>query len=395
MPTPVRAALLAAVLATCATAASASAAAPPEIHAHRGGTVVEGKARFAEETLAAYAHAARDGFVLEVDAKLTRDGVPVAIHDATLGRTTSCSGEVRSFTRAALRACRPDVLGSPGGGVPTRQVSPRGFIPTIAEVLELARLTGAKVNLEIKNVPTDPDFDTTSAYADRVMDVVVAAGLPRSQLLIQSFIPANLDVAKRRLPRVATSVLALAATPEGIELARTAGYRWISPRWPFAPAFVRDAHRLGRLVAPYTLNERAQVRAAGRAGVDAVITDDPLMAARALGVRPVRALRVRLRRRAGRVEVEGRLVPPRGVSARRGCSGVVTLRVVGANRTLHANRTRLARDCLVKVAVPVPRGAPARLLATVGFGGNSRLLPRLNGPRPVPREVPRAVPHTD
>src|SRR3954451_18931345 len=188
------------VAAVCAglTAAPAAAKAPLEIHAHRGGTVSNGKPAFTEETLEAYKHAAANGFVLEVDAKLTKDGIPVAIHDATVDRTTGCTGEVRTFTLAALRACRPDVLGSPGGGLRTRKVKPRGRIATIAEVLELARLAGARVNLEIKNLPTDPDWDPTSGYANRVMDAVEAAGLSRSQILIQSFIPANLDVARKR-----------------------------------------------------------------------------------------------------------------------------------------------------------------------------------------------------
>ena len=124
------------------------------------------------------------------------------------------------------------MLGSPGGGLATRSVSPRGSIATIAEVLELARLTGAKVNLEIKNVPTDPDYDPTPAYANRVMDVVLASGLPRSQLLIQSFIPANLDVAKRRLRGVATSLLTFTSDQSVIDLADSSGYRWLSPQWP-------------------------------------------------------------------------------------------------------------------------------------------------------------------
>ena len=216
-----RAALVAAVLGACLAASAAAQAAPPAIHAHRGGTVHDGKPTYAEETLDAYRSAATNGFVFEVDAKLTSDGVPVAVHDATLDRVTTCTGEVRSFTRAALRGCRLDVLGSPGGGLPTRTVSPHGSIATIAEVLELARVTGSKVNFEIKNVPTDPDYDTTSAYANRVMDVVVASGLPRSQLLIQSFIPANLDVAKRRLPRVPTSLLTFPAGEAEIAAARS------------------------------------------------------------------------------------------------------------------------------------------------------------------------------
>src|SRR5215204_4428162 len=130
MPIKARAALFAAVLAVSATAAvaqSAAAAAPqsaaaavPQIHAHRGGTVLHGKPTYAEETLDAYRNAAKNGFVLEVDAKLTKDGVPVAIHDATVDRTTACTGEVRSFWLRDLRRCRLDVLGSPGGGLRTR-----------------------------------------------------------------------------------------------------------------------------------------------------------------------------------------------------------------------------------------------------------------------------------
>src|SRR5688572_20769909 len=151
-------------------AAPAASAATPEIHAHRGGTVVKGKPRYAEESLAAYKQAARHGFVLEVDAKLTEDGVPVAIHDATLERTTNCSGEVRTFTYLELDGCRTDVFGSPGSPLPTRPARRTEPIPRIADVLELARQTGAEVNLEIKNVPTDPDYDTTPAFANRVMD---------------------------------------------------------------------------------------------------------------------------------------------------------------------------------------------------------------------------------
>ena len=381
-----RTTLIAAVLTAGVAAPVAQSATPPEIHAHRGGTVVNGKPSFTEESLDAYRHAARDGFVLEVDAKLTKDGVPVALHDATLDRTTTCTGELRTYTRAALRRCKPDVLGSPGGGLATRTVSPRGSIATIAEVLELARLTGVKVNFEIKNVPTDPDWDPTPAYANRVMDVVVASGLPRSQLLIQSFIPANLDVAKRRLRGVATSLLTFNSDQGVIDLADSSGYRWLSPQWPLAAGFVAAAHRAGHPVAPYTLNKRADVRAAGRSKVDALITDDPWMAARALGRRPVKSLTAELVRHPAVVGATGRLRPARG------CKGTVTLRVLGAKRKWHARTAKLARNCTYSVEVTVPRGGAARLLATIGFSGNKRLLPRIVGPRPVPDEVPLAVP---
>ena len=70
-----------------------------------------------------------------------------AAHDATLDRTTNCSGELRTFTLAELSACRTDVLGSPGSPLPTRAAARPVALATIAQVLNFARRTGAKVNL--------------------------------------------------------------------------------------------------------------------------------------------------------------------------------------------------------------------------------------------------------
>jgi glycerophosphoryl diester phosphodiesterase len=375
-----RLAAAAAVLLILAPAASAA----PSLHAHRGGTVVNGRALFAEESLPAYRHAARDGFVLEVDAKLTRDRVPVAIHDATLDRTTDCTGEVRSLTLAALRRCRPDVLGSPGSGLPVRRVSPRGRIATIAQVLGYARRAGAGVNLEIKNVPTDPDFDSTPAYANRVMDVVRRSGLPRRQLLIQSFIPDNLDVARRRLPGVATSLLSLNATADAfLDLAVTNRYRWISPEWPVSRDYVRRAPAERRLVAPYTLDRARQVRAAAGAGVDAIITDDPVGAAGALGLRPSDDLAWGFFVSNRRFQATGKLLRPRGVSRRAGCRGTVTVRVVNSRRVLGTRTVRLRRSCRFKAAGALST-ATMNWAITIRFNGNRVLLQRLVGPRSLP-----------
>jgi len=150
-----------------AVLAPSALAANPDIHAHRGGTVVNGTPRFGEESIRAYRNAALHGFVFEVDAKLTENGVPVAIHDATLDRTTNCSGQVRARTLAELASCRTDVLGSPGSPLRTRGARHTEPIATIAEVLKLAKQTGVGVNLEIKNIPTDVDYDATPAFANR------------------------------------------------------------------------------------------------------------------------------------------------------------------------------------------------------------------------------------
>ena len=360
---------LAALLAAAAVAAPIALAATPEIHAHRGGTLLYGQARFAEESMIAYRVAARFGFVLEVDAKLTEDRVPVAIHDATLDRTTNCTGEVRTFTLAELRSrCRSD--------------RPRtAKIATVREVLAFARRTGATVNLEIKNVPSDPDYDTTTAYANRVMDVVLASRIPRRQLIIQSFIATGLDVARQRMPGVRTSLLAIRAINEAyLGAAASGGYDLISPEWPVSADYVRRAHATGLEVAPFTLNARSDIRSARAAGADAVITDDPLMAARAYGLRPPRFFTASAFISGRRLIATGDLLTPRGVTARQGCRGTVTMRIMIGNRPTRRSRGRLNRNCAFRFATlrtPPRLGAP---LVTIRFDGNAKLLPTLLGP---------------
>jgi glycerophosphoryl diester phosphodiesterase len=375
-------------LLVCASAAPAVHAAAPDIHAHRGATVLNGKPRFGEETLAAYRNAARHAFVLEIDAKLTEDGVPVAVHDATLDRTTNCTGEVRTFTLAELAGCRTDVLGSPGSGLATRPASRPARIETVESLLRFARRTGSEVNLEIKNVPTDSDYDSTPVFANRVMDAVIASEIPRRQLLIQSFIPASLDVARQRLPRVDTSLLSVQSINEPyLQTAADNDYDFISPEWPVSADYVRRAHSMGLDVAPFTLNTAADVRSARRAGVDAVITDDALMAGRAMGMRPPRAFAASAFIRGRRLFATGDLLTPRGVSARQGCRGTILMRIMIADRVRLA-RGRLNRNCeflFSTLRTPARLGAPD---VAILFEGNARVLPELEGPERAALQPP-------
>ena len=361
--------------------APSAAAATPEIHAHRGGTVLNGTPRFGEESLRAYRNAALNGFVLEVDAKLTEDRVPVAIHDATLDRTTTCSGEVRTFTLAELRGCRID---APTG---------RDSIITIERLLRFARTTGSKVNLEIKNVPTDSDFDSTPAFANRVMDAVLASRIPRRQLIVQSFIAPNLDVARQRLPGVTTSLLAIQAINEPyLQAAADNGYDLISPEWPVSADYVRRAHGMRLDVAPFTINAAADVRAARRAGVDALITDDPLMAGLALGLRPLRRFAAGAVIHGTRLIAAGTLGLPIGVGRTDGCRGTVTMRVMPKDRLVRTARGRVGPGCRFRFSTPrtPPRqGAP---LVTIRFNGNGVLLPQLDGPERAALAPPRVRP---
>lgn len=265
-----------------ALAAAGPASAEIAIHAHRGGPIVAGAPFSPEDAQPAFDFADSNGAdVVELDAKLTSDGVPVIIHDATLDRTTSCAGEVAARSLAELAGCPVDTIGTdeaikqvPGATVP---------IPRLAAVLGWAKANGVKLNLEIKNQPTDPDFDPGSTFASRVLDTVTASGIPRDHVLIQSFWPPNLDVAEAAGYR--TSFLSLADSSNGtIEYAQTRGYEVVSPAWPIPNAadYVRRAHAAGREVVPYTFNTVDEVRSAIEAGVDAVIANDLIFAQRAI-----------------------------------------------------------------------------------------------------------------
>ncbi|MGH2950563.1 MAG: glycerophosphodiester phosphodiesterase, partial [Solirubrobacterales bacterium] len=292
--------LAAAVAVLSALACPSLAGASPYVHAHRGGPLatVGGVQvpQHPENTLPAFEAAAADGYVLELDVKLTSNRVPVVIHDATLNRTTDCAGRVSAITAARLRAeCEVDLLGTSGNSLPLPPGDPRRtVVPALAEALALARDAGASVNLEIKNIPLlEPDFDITNRFADAVVNVILASRFPPSRLIVQSFWPLNLDVVERRLPTAETSLLTLRDPPAplnhfGPVFADLRGYEWVSPQWPIDPAsattgiYIAEAHALGLRVVPFTLDNPGGVKAATRAGVDAVITNDPGMARAAI-----------------------------------------------------------------------------------------------------------------
>ncbi|MGE0042860.1 MAG: glycerophosphodiester phosphodiesterase [Vicinamibacterales bacterium] len=252
---------------------SVFAADRPLVFAHRGG------ARLApENTLPAFARglaAGADG--LECDVHLSRDGVPVVIHDPTLERTTDAAGPVGARTAAELArvdaGCRfrgPD--GSPWGGA-------RAAVPALAEVLHT--FPAARVIVEMKG--------QSAALGQAVAGVVRAAGAG-DRVCLGAFSHVTLAAARAAAPELATSA--------SLDEARGTLYRsWI--RWPLArprpyaafqvpeafgrlrvvrPAFVRQAHREGQLVQVWVVDREADVRRLLDWGVDGIISDRPDLA---------------------------------------------------------------------------------------------------------------------
>ena len=112
----------------------------PIISGHRGGMVPG----FPENSIATFENTLRHTpAFFEIDPRLTKDSVIVLLHDATLDRTTTGTGNLADYTYEQLKAFR---LKDSDGNVTEHR------IPTLADAIEWAR--GKTVlNLDRKDVP--------------------------------------------------------------------------------------------------------------------------------------------------------------------------------------------------------------------------------------------------
>ena len=223
-----------------------------------------------ENTLAAFEAAVDAGAAaVEFDVRITADGRPVVIHDATLDRTTDGSGLVRAHTLAEVLAVR--ITGRDG----------RSYtVPTLHETL--AMLSGrAAVDIEIKNVPGDPDFDPDDEVAvglvHRALDDVEFVG----DVIVSSFNPRSIAASHELRPDVPTGLLTNTDVDAAAALhfAGEQGHVWVLP---FAErvaeqgdGFAGAVHASGLLLGTWIVDDVEQARSLLATGVDAVATNAP------------------------------------------------------------------------------------------------------------------------
>ena len=172
--------------------ATQPALAIPRLIGHRGAA-----AAAPENTLASLRKAKELGASwVEFDVKLTRDGVPVLMHDERLERTTSGRGEVAMTTLEALQNLDAGRWFAPAF---------RGErVPTLEAALALCAELGLGINVEIKPCP-GREVETA-----RVAVATLRRLWPgdRPAPLISSFEPACLGVARDLAPEMPRGYLA-------------------------------------------------------------------------------------------------------------------------------------------------------------------------------------------
>lgn len=241
----------------------------PVVVAHRGASSTH-----PENTLESFDAALHAGaLVVELDVRLTIDGVPVVMHDPDVSRTTDGSGFVHELTFAQVKA----LDAAHGRGT-------RAAVPSLAEVLELVSSRGG-VDLEIKNIPAEAGYDPAG---ERVVEATVRlleeTGF-EGPVLVSSFNPSSVGRAHELTSQVATGLLTTDAVDarDALRFAAEAGHAFVLPKLNAVLAagagFASEAHGAGVRVGTWTVDDPDTVRVLLDRGVDAVATNDPAMAA--------------------------------------------------------------------------------------------------------------------
>lgn len=216
-----------------------------------------------ENTLPSFEHALELGAeCVEFDVHLSRDGVPVVIHDESVDRTTNGHGQVRDLTVAELQQL------DAGAWFDPRYAGAR--IPTLDEVLDWARRSQMAVDIEIKNGPFFyPDIEA------RVVEAVDRAGLA-DQTLVSSFDHHAVKRVGELDARLVLGVLYSARPFDAPAVAAQVGAAVLLPHVAYAREDdVRAAHACGLAYVPWTTSDVDIIRALIAAGVDGICSNHP------------------------------------------------------------------------------------------------------------------------
>ena len=240
--------------------------------AHRGDS-----AHVAENTVEAFEAAIELGTeVVEFDVRMTSDGVAVVMHDADVARTTDGSGLVRSMTFEQVGRLRIELGGGGAAGV-----------PTLEETLRV--LSGrAAADIEIKNVPGEPDFDPEREEAVEATVAAIASTRFDGAVVVSSFNPFSIARCRELAPHLATGLLTdrSVEADAGLTFAHAQGHAWVLPAIDAllgAPdGFAERVHASGMRVGTWISDDPDEAVELMRAGIDAVATNDPgrILAAR-------------------------------------------------------------------------------------------------------------------
>lgn len=219
-----------------------------------------------ENTLAAFDKAVEmQADYIEIDVQLSKDDLPVVIHDDTLDRTTNGTGNISAHTFQELRSL------DAGSWFDKDYAGEK--IPSLNEVLEMY---GEKINIliELKSPELYPGVE------EKVAEALAKYKLDTSNnIVIQSFNHPSVIKSAELLPEITHGVLAgedyKNVTDQ--QLQEFAAYaEYFNPNLKIVSSeLVDNVHQAGMKISPYTIKTKAEAERIYKFGVDGLITDYP------------------------------------------------------------------------------------------------------------------------
>lgn len=250
----------------------------PLILGHRGASALA-----PENTLAAFSRALSDGAEgIEFDVRLSRDQVPVVIHDSTLKRTGGLDQRVDELTAAELQEI--DVGRWFAEPSQTRENYSPERLPTLTQVFELFNSTRGLLYVEMKCEAAEAAA-LASAVVRHTREAEIAG-----RVVIESFDLAAIVEVKRIDAGIRTAALfepklsrplSTLRRLKMVETARRVGADEIALHHTLAGArVIEKAKREGLEVVLWTVDDPGWLRRARSLGVKALIANDPGMMVR-------------------------------------------------------------------------------------------------------------------
>lgn len=228
------------------------------IYGHRGA-----KGEAPENTLAGFLHAYRHGIRhFEFDLMLSKDGIPVIIHDLTVDRTTGQSGNVADYTAKELAGM--DARSN------TTPWSKRTGVPSLEELLE-AIPEFEHLQLEVKS----DNRQRLNILCNRLTEIIQRRDLYR-RVAITSSDTWLLQEIHRRDRKIRIGLVTDRRFPKPTNVAARLKCDYLCVGWKIcSKSLVEEAHRRDLHVSTWTVNRIHDMLELEARGVDSIITDFP------------------------------------------------------------------------------------------------------------------------
>ena len=217
------------------------------IFGHRGASAAE-----PENTIAAFQRAkamGADG--VELDVRRHESGLLAVAHDAVLGTALAPS------------------------------------VPSLASALDACE--GMTVNIEIKNMQGDPDFDHEESLALRVVELLHERG-KRDDVFVSSFNLSCIDRVRQLDESIPTAFLVMIAPDDDVagrvvDRCKRHGHGALNPHHAgVTPRLMELAHAADLAVHTWTVDDPERMKQLAALGVDSIITNVPDIAIQTLRV---------------------------------------------------------------------------------------------------------------